>query len=96
MNETGPDELSRSCLTKISRMLAIDRFDTCPGTKNTRLEMVKDRLEHGDIKTIAKITGYSYEMARSVLKGRRKNEIITQAASELWKSREGIAKKFRK
>lgn len=58
--------------------------------------MEKKRLEYGDIKMVAQLTGYSYEMARAVLKGRRKNETIVLAAKELRKSREELAKKFRK
>lgn len=58
--------------------------------------MEKKGLEHGDIKQVADMTGYSYSMARAVLKGRRRNDTITLAANELRKNREDLAKKFKR
>lgn len=44
--------------------------------------------QRGDITAVAKITKYSYDMAKAVAYGTRKNIVISQAFEQLQRDRE--------
>tara|TARA_R110000868_G_scaffold34853_5_gene125468 strand:- start:825 stop:1031 length:207 start_codon:yes stop_codon:yes gene_type:complete len=47
----------------------------------------RDAMKHGDIKQIAKKTGYSVDMASKTLRGLRNNETIVNVAYRMVKDR---------
>ena len=59
---------------------------------------LREKLEYGDIRHIAKIAGASYETTRSILTGRRGKKgggaKIKAIAADFLISREELAKKF--
>lgn len=54
------------------------------------LEQIRTGLKrhHGSFRILAKRTGYTHDMVRSVLRGDRNNETIVLEAAKLWRELE--------